>query len=120
MTHLQDQTDELELLESMFSSPGEFEIEDRSSHEQAAAYLQHLTPDPPKTLSCVLHIPVNAHQDSDDEDIDDDDESVSRSVLPAAHTINISLRLLARLVRKFYNEVGFTLDHLYQLPRLPA
>lgn len=95
MAHLQEQLDELEVLESMFSSPGEFEIEDRDSHERAIAYLKSLAPDPPKYLSCRLCIPVNAQHDSDDE------EESSRAEGFPPHAVNISIRLPTRSAQSY-------------------
>lgn len=92
MTHLQEQLDEFELLESVFSAPGEFEVEDRASHSQAAAHIQQLTPDIPKSLSCVLNIPINAHLDSED---DEENEASSSSVV---QFVRISIRVTARSV----------------------
>lgn len=90
-TNLEQQIDELEFLQSMYSAPGEFKIEDQTSYQQALAYVQQLTPEAPKTLSACLHIPINAHQDSEDED------AVARE--PAAentavqHYVDISIRM---------------------------
>ncbi len=97
MTHLQDQVDELDLLESVFSSPGEFEIEDRCSHDQALRYLSDSAPHPPKTLSCILNIPINPHQDSEDEDDDDDGgASGGGQCAESSYIISISIRLMER------------------------
>ena len=98
MPRLQEQLDELELLQSVLSSPGEFEIEDRASHEQAEAYVNGLTPDPPKFLSCRLCVLINAHQDSDDESAGCDDERASSGNSAGEHSISISVRLASRLV----------------------
>lgn len=91
--HLQEQVDELGLLESMFSSPGEFEVEDSESHRRAEAYLQHLAPEPPNSLSCRLFIPISAHQDSDGDDSGDVETPAS------PYSITISIRLPSRLVQ---------------------
>ena len=102
MTHLQEQVEELQVLESVYSSPGEFEIDDESSHEQALAYLQQLALHPPNALSCRLHIPINAHQDSDDDDDDDGEDYGSgcvgavAAVCPVQTHINVSVRLPSR------------------------
>lgn len=96
MTRLQEQIDELELLESVFSAPGEFQIEDRASYEQAEAYLKQLAPDPPKYLSCRLCILINAHQCSDDEGSDSEDCSNSENAGTdplTSYSVTISVRL---------------------------
>lgn len=108
MAHLQEQLEELELLESMFSYPGEFQIEDSASYDLAAAFVKNLAPDPPKCISCRVNIPIDARHDTDDE-VDDDndaeDEGGDKSKEEAAekgkeevtsHTVNISLRLPTR------------------------
>ena len=61
-SNLEQQIDELELLQSMFSAPGEFQIEDQSTFDQASAFIRDLTPATPGRLSCSLHIPIDAHQ----------------------------------------------------------
>ena len=81
--------DELEFLQSMYSAPGEFRIEDQSSYQQAVAYVQRLTPDAPKILSSSLHIPINAHQDSEDED-EVPDGAVNKTV---EYNVDISIRM---------------------------
>lgn len=93
MTHLQEQVDELDLLESVFSSPGEFEIQDKASYQQAEAYLKQLSPDYPKAISCRLCIPISAHQPSGDEDSDEEGEETQ--ALPS-YSIDISVRLSSR------------------------
>lgn len=67
-SNLEQQIDELEFLQSMYSAPGEFRIEDQGAYQHALAYTQRLTPDTPKVLSSSLHILINAHQDSEDEE----------------------------------------------------
>lgn len=96
MTHLQDQLDEFLLLESVYSSPGEFEIQDEASHRQAEAYLQGATPHPPKALSCLLRIPISAHHRSDDEDSEGEDDAVAGDA--PSHSVAISVRLPSRCV----------------------
>lgn len=85
---LEQQVDELEFLQSMYSAPGEFKIEDQASYQQAVAHLQHLTPDAPKVLSCSLHIPIDAHQDTGDEG-----EEACAGNTDIQHHVDISIRL---------------------------
>ncbi len=59
---LEQQLDEMELLQSMFSSPGEFQIDDQSSFEQASHFRNGLVPGIPGRLSYSLHILVDAQQ----------------------------------------------------------
>ena len=89
-SNLEKQIDELEFFQSMYSAPGEFKIEDQSSYQQAVAYMQQLTPEAPKTLSSSLHIPVNAHQDSDDEG-EGTRESAENATLQ--YFVDISIRM---------------------------
>ena len=73
MSRLEEQLEELEVLQAMFFSPGEFEIEDRSSYDKAVRYVKKLSLEPPKILSCKLRLLVNANQDSDEEGDEDED-----------------------------------------------
>ena len=98
MTRLQDQLDELDLLESVFSAPGEFEIEDRESKEKAEAFVNQLTSNPPGYLSCRLCIPVSAHHDSGDEGSDVEEGADSGGASADSYSVNISVRLSSRLV----------------------
>jgi hypothetical protein len=95
MTRLQEQLDELDLLESVFSSPGEFVVEDGTSREQAEGFVKLLSPDPPRQLCCRLHIPVSAHRDSEG-DGSDDEECVSSASTEHVYSVTISFRLSNR------------------------
>lgn len=69
---IEQQLDELELLQSVFSQPGEFTTEE-SSLEHARAWVRRLTPDAPTTrLSCTLHLTVNRRPNLE-EDVDSSD-----------------------------------------------
>ena len=113
---LQEQVDELGLLESMFASPGEFEVEDRESYQQAEAYLQKLAPRPPNSLSCKLCVPINAQQDSDEEEVGGGDAGAAVS----PYSITISIRLPPRLAECMDTLFSAHLDlctHARQLSR---
>ena len=85
--NLEQQVDEFELLQSVYSALGEFQIEDQLSYDKATAYLKQLIPDPPAALSCKINILVDAHLHSDDED-----ETTTSS--PAAqYSVTITVRL---------------------------
>ena len=86
-TNLEQQVDELELLQSMFSAPGEFQIEDQATFDQASAFLRDLTPASPGRLSCSLHIPIDAHQPEGPPQASGGDSSTNQ------HIMNISIRL---------------------------
>ena len=86
-TNLEQQMDELELLQSVFSAPGEFQIEDQATFDQASAFLRDLTPATPGRLSCSLHIPIGAHQPEGPPEASGGDGSTSQ------HILNISIRL---------------------------
>lgn len=57
-SRLELQLDELDLLESVFSGEGEFEVGDAGVRERASAYARGLVPATPGRLGCTLHIPV--------------------------------------------------------------
>ena len=95
--HLQEHLDELGLLESMFSSPGEFEIENSAPYKQAEDYLQQLAPRPPNSLSCRLCIPISAQQDSDEEEGEEGAEA-ERILSAPPYSVTIAIRLHGRLV----------------------
>lgn len=104
-SNIEQQLDELEFLQSMFSAPGEFKIEDQSSYQQAVDYTQRCAVVPiPKALSCSLHIPINAHQDSEDEADEADDNmdvnneaeearAVAASGMSFQYNVDISIRI---------------------------
>ena len=96
MSRLEEQLEELEVLQAIFFSPGEFEIEDRSSYDKAERYVKKLSLEPPKILSCKLRLLVNANQDSDEEGDEDEDvlKLAQAESLPVTHAADVSLRLL--------------------------
>ena len=83
---------------AMFFSPGEFEIEDRSSYDKAVKYVKKRSLEPPKILSCNLRLLVSANQDSDEEGDEDEDvlKLAQAECLPVTHAADVSLRLPAR------------------------
>lgn len=89
--HLEQQLDELDFLQSMYSAPGEFRIEDQGAYQQALAYTKLLSPDAPKLLSSSLHILINAHQDSEDEE-EEDGEKAQEAEKPLQYSVHISIR----------------------------
>ena len=54
----EQQLDELELLQSVFSQPGEFTLGDEDAIAQVKAFLQNLTPSLPPSLSCTVSLTV--------------------------------------------------------------
>jgi len=95
MSRLQEILEELEVLEAMFSSPGEFEIEDRDSYDRAKACVKKLSPEVPPSLSCRLHLSVSG--DSQDSDDDEEEDGEHSSLLESiSHLVDISLRLPKR------------------------
>ena len=94
MSHLKEQLEELEVLQAMFSSPGEFE----NSYDKAVTYVKKLSIEPPKILSCELRLLVSANQDSDEEGDEDEDvlKLAQAESLPVTHEADVSLRLPAR------------------------
>lgn len=84
---LEQQVDELELLQSMFSAPGEFEIDDQSSYDQISAFLKDLLPEPHGRLSYKLHILTQIGEDG----------GTNEESGAFQHTVDISFRLPHRL-----------------------
>ena len=101
MAHLQEQLEELEVLESMFSSPGEFKIEDRASYDQAIASLSNLAMQPPKCLVCSVCISIK-HYDSEEDDSEEEEGHAIGGVAGkrrdaiTTHSVKISFRLPTR------------------------
>ena len=92
--NLEQQIDEFELLQCMFSGPGEFQVEDESSYDQVIAFLRDLTPHSPGRLSFSVHILIDAQH----QPLDSESELSSRDGSPAEskavqHTVDISFRL---------------------------
>lgn len=61
--NLEQQVDEIELLQSMYSSPGEFQFHDQAAYEQAVSYTRELCAEPPGTVSVKVFILINTHHD---------------------------------------------------------
>ena len=96
MSRLEEQLEELEVLQAMFFSPGEFEIEDESSYDKAMRYVKKLSLEPLKILPCKLRLLVSANQDSDEDGDEDTLKLVQAKSLPVTHAADVSLRLPAR------------------------
>ena len=70
---IEQQLDELELLQSVFSQPGEFSA-DQVTIETSTAWLRGLTSEAPVSrLSCTLHLSVDPSPRGDGEDSDEED-----------------------------------------------
>lgn len=59
------QLDEIELLESIYSKPGEFIIEDNETYLQAEAYINGSSNDHPCTLTYTIHLALSIDEDDD-------------------------------------------------------
>lgn len=95
--NLEQQIDEIELLQSMYSSPGEFQIDDQVSYDQGLAYTQQLCAEPPKSLSIKLFILIDAHQDSDSENQSTADGATGLSGdVGSQHRLEVLFRLTNR------------------------
>lgn len=93
MTCLEQQLDELDLLQSVFSQPGEYDT-DQATVDRATAWVQRLTAESPTNrLSCTLHLTVDAmHCELEDNtSATDDASSLDRSAVQC--TVNISMTL---------------------------
>ena len=75
---VEQQLDELELLGSVFSQPGEFTA-DQVALEGATAWVRRITEDPPSVrLSCNLHLAVETREYEGERD-EDGEEAVAES-----------------------------------------
>ena len=93
---LEQQLDELEMLQSVFSQPGEYTIDDQTLLEHAKARTKGLTDQSlVGRLSCALHLQVNAHQDDHGDEEEGESGSDITSSGPAATlcSVDISMRL---------------------------
>lgn len=88
---LEQQLDELELLQSVFSEPGEFHTDDQAVVDHATAYVKGLTDETPNRLACGVHLTVDAVSGKDDEE----EETYSTS---ARCTVDIAIRMSHRWV----------------------
>ena len=94
---LEQQVDELELLQSIFSVPGEFQIEDHASFESVSLFLKDLTPGIPGRLNYSLHIPIDAHPTGAFSQAlggtEVEGECSAACALPQQHTVDVFVKL---------------------------
>ena len=100
---LEQQLDELELLQSVFSQPGEYTTTDQTSVDYVTAWIRGLTSDPPVSrLSCVLRLSVDAiHSEEGDEHCAEDGAAASSGptgTIPVQCSVNISITLPHRYI----------------------
>ena len=89
--NLEQQIDEFELLQSMFSGPGEFQVDDEASYDQVTAFLRDLTPHTPGRLRFTVHIVVDTYPPlQSEQDSVDDTAAGSKSI---QHSVDISFKL---------------------------
>ncbi len=100
---LEQQVDELELLQSIFSAPGEFQIDDQTSFERVSVFLKDLIPGVPGRLSYSLHIPIDAHHSEDG----------GPEVQPAPPDLKGSCSAVATQQRQHIVDVSVKLPHGY-------
>ena len=67
-SRLEQQLDELALLQSVFSEPGEFLLDDQAVYDHATAFVRQLTNDVPHRLSCSLHLEVEVDLGHENEE----------------------------------------------------
>lgn len=84
MENLQAQLDEIELLQSMYSAPGEFSIVDSASYEQTLAYCQQLVAEPAQSLSFALTLILTLTPSESEEE---------EAVASFNHPLEIGIRL---------------------------
>ena len=90
---LEQQLDELDMLQSVFSQPGEYTTDDQTVLEQAAARIKGLTDQKPVgRLSCTLHLLVDAHHYEDGGE-SASSEAASSVPTPLQCSVDISMRL---------------------------
>ena len=90
---IEQQLDELDLLQSVFSQPGEYTTDDQTVLERAMARVKRLTDQPPVgRLSCSLHLLVDVHsRDDDGEGVGSDTTSPGPTATQCS--VDISMRL---------------------------
>ena len=98
---LEQQLDELDLLQSVFSQPGEYTTDDRAVLDHATACVKRLTSHPPDgRLACSLHLAVDARvvrADKDEPDVGVSD-AVSCDGTTTQYSVDVSMRLPHRLL----------------------
>jgi len=87
---LEQQLDELELLQSVFSEPGEFHTDDQTVVDHATAYVKGLADEVPNRLACGVHLTVDAVPDKEDE------EEKANYTTNAQCTVDIAIRMSHR------------------------
>lgn len=98
---LEQQLDELDLLQSVFSQPGEYAT-DQTSVDHANAWVRRLTAEAPVSrLSCTLHLTVDATNSDEGEcsaDGGSDDDTTSPSRTAVQCSVDISMTLPHRYI----------------------
>lgn len=99
---LEQQLDELDLLQCVFSQSGEFNTDDQAVWDQATAFVKRLTSQPPRgRLSCSLHLQVSVPMQEDEGDegaCAGNSEAISCDAPEAQCKVDICMRLPHRLV----------------------
>lgn len=57
-SNLEQQLDEIEILQSIYSQPGEFTIENMESYTALKRYLNENQPDQPSPIECTIHLTI--------------------------------------------------------------
>ena len=68
--NLEQQINEIELLQSVYSKPGEFKIDDKDAFTLAEAFVSGNSPSCPNYLSYTVHLSVDDEEDEDHVTID--------------------------------------------------
>ena len=83
---LEQQLEELEILRSVFSEPGEFQPDNPTVFDHATAYVRAMTDEAPGRLACTLHLDVDVSPG-----IDEHDEEASVANIRCSADIQIRL-----------------------------
>jgi len=81
---------ELKLLQSFFSEPGEFHTDNQTVVDHATAYVKGLADEAPNRLACGVHLTVDAVPDKEDE------EEKANYSTNAQCTVDIAIRMSHR------------------------
>lgn len=71
--HYNEQLDEIELLHSMFSQPGEFDY-DEESFSAAQLFINNESSRHPSILSCTIHLKIEPGREEEEEEEEDEKE----------------------------------------------
>lgn len=68
--NLEQQIDEIELLQSMFSQPGEFVIEDMNAYSLLKSFVEGTETKHPNTIACTIHLIIDSTEGKPEMEFD--------------------------------------------------